>query len=73
MYDKNRDGTISFRELMAVMYVMSNGTPEDNLREIFRVLVDQNIKMLFIINFTKNLYSLIEYELKLVKMILKEH
>ena len=37
MYDKNRDGTISFRELMAVMYVMSNGTPEDNLREIFRV------------------------------------
>jgi Ca2+-binding EF-hand superfamily protein len=73
MYDKNRDGTISFRELMAVMYVMSNGTPEDNLREIFRVLVDQNIKMLFIINFTKNLYSLIEYELKIVKMILKEH
>jgi Ca2+-binding EF-hand superfamily protein len=43
MYDKNRDGTISFRELMAVMYVMSNGTPEDNLREIFRVLVDRNI------------------------------
>lgn len=37
MYDENRDGVISFRELMVVMYVMANGTPEENLRQIFRV------------------------------------
>ena len=37
MYDKDRDGHITFRELMMVMYIMSNGTPEQNLRQIFRV------------------------------------
>ena len=37
MYDENRDGVISFKEFMMVMYVMSNGTPEQNLRQIFRV------------------------------------
>jgi Ca2+-binding EF-hand superfamily protein len=37
MYDKNGDGTISFRELMLVMFVMSDGTPEQNLRQIFKV------------------------------------
>ena len=37
MYDENRDGHISFREFMLVMYVMSNGSPEDNLRQIFRM------------------------------------
>ena len=37
MYDENRDGMISFREFMVVLYVMSNGTPEENLKQIFRV------------------------------------
>ena len=37
IYDKNGDGTISFRELMTVMFIMSEGTPEQNLRQIFRV------------------------------------
>ncbi len=37
MYDEDGDGLISFRELMIVMYVMSSGTPEENLRRIFRV------------------------------------
>ena len=32
-----QDGLISFSELMIVMYVMSSGTPEENLRRIFRV------------------------------------
>ena len=36
MYDENRDGRISFAEFMVVMYVLSNGTPEDNLKQIFR-------------------------------------
>lgn len=37
MYDTNGDGTISFRELMMAVYVMSDGTAEQNLRQIFRV------------------------------------
>merc|ERR1712241_479067 len=37
MYDSNKDGSIDFREFMIVLYVMSNGTPEENLKQIFRV------------------------------------
>merc|ERR1711976_218435 len=37
MYDKDNDGYIQFRELMVVIYVMSDGSIEDNLRQIFRV------------------------------------
>ena len=32
-----QDGSIDFREFMIVLYVMSNGSPEENLRQIFRV------------------------------------
>jgi len=37
MYDKNGDGHIDFREFMIVLYIMSNGTPEENLKQIFRI------------------------------------
>jgi len=37
MYDTNDDGHIDFREFMIVLYVMSNGTPEENLKQIFRI------------------------------------
>jgi len=37
MYDKNGDGHIDFREFMVVLYVMSNGSPEENLKQIFRI------------------------------------
>ena len=37
MYDRNRDGHISFSEFMVVMYVLSNGTPQENLKQIFRM------------------------------------
>merc|ERR1712050_729583 len=37
MYDTNGDGHIDFREFMIVLYVMSNGTPEENLKQIFRI------------------------------------
>ena len=32
-----QDGHIDFREFMIVLYVMSNGSPEENLKQIFRV------------------------------------
>ena len=37
MYDTNLDGFIDFREFMMVLYVMSDGSPEQNLKQIFRV------------------------------------
>jgi Ca2+-binding EF-hand superfamily protein len=37
MYDTNNDGHIDFREFMIVLYIMSSGSPEENLQQIFRV------------------------------------
>jgi len=37
MYDKDGDGNIDFKEFMMVLYIMSNGTPEENLKQIFRI------------------------------------
>ena len=37
MYDVDRNGTINFKEFMMALYIMSEGTPEQNLRQIFRV------------------------------------
>ena len=34
MYDTNGDGHIDFREFMIVLYIMSNGTPEENLKQV---------------------------------------
>ena len=34
---KLQDGHIDFREFMIVLYIMSNGSPEENLKQIFRV------------------------------------
>merc|ERR1712236_64297 len=46
MYDTNLDGCIDFREFMMVLYVMSNGSPEENLQQIFRVFdIDNNGKI----------------------------
>ena len=32
------DGVIDFREFMLVVYIMSRGTPEENLKQIFKLL-----------------------------------
>ena len=37
MLDKDRDGHITFREFMMVMCIMANGTPDQNLRQIFKM------------------------------------
>lgn len=37
MYDSNGDGCIDFLEFMVVLYVMSDGTPEANLKQLFRI------------------------------------
>jgi len=37
LFDKDGDGTIDFKEFMIVLYIMSNGTAEENLRQIFKV------------------------------------
>ena len=37
MYDTNMDGCIDFKEFMVLLYIMSAGTPEQNLEQIFRI------------------------------------
>merc|ERR1712112_297100 len=37
MYDTNGDGVISMEEFLLVFHVLSSGTPEDNLKKIFRI------------------------------------
>ena len=36
MYDVNMDGVIDFQEFLIAINIMSNGTPEENLEQIFR-------------------------------------
>ena len=42
MYDSDGDGTIDFREFMVILYIMSSGTPEENLGQIFRIFDPNN-------------------------------
>ena len=38
LYDANNDGHIEFREFMIVVYILSKGTPQENLSQIFKLL-----------------------------------
>ena len=38
MFDTNQDGLIDFREFIKVLYVMNEGSSEDNLKQIFKLL-----------------------------------
>merc|ERR1719334_1109757 len=65
MYDTNKDGHIDFREFMIVLYVMSNGTPEENLKQIFRVFDinnDGSISPKELQRIVKDLFHLINEE-----------
>ena len=42
MYDEDGDGIIDFKEFMMVLYIMSAGTPEENLGQIFRIFDKDN-------------------------------
>ena len=42
MYDEDGDGYIDFKEFMMVLYIMSAGTPEENLGQIFRIFDKDN-------------------------------
>merc|ERR1711963_886182 len=62
MYDTNKDGHIDFREFMIVLYVMSNGSPEENLKQIFRVFDinnDGSISLKELQRIVKDLFHLI--------------
>ena len=37
LFDRDGNGSIDFKEFMVVLYVMSSGTPEENLKQIFKV------------------------------------
>ena len=42
MYDEDKDGYIDFKEFMMVLYIISSGTPEENLGQIFRIFDKDN-------------------------------
>merc|ERR1711868_284263 len=60
-----QDGHIDFREFMIVLYIMSNGTPEENLKQIFRVFDINNdgfISLKELQRIVKDLFHLINEE-----------
>ena len=65
MYDFNGDGHIDFQEFMIVLYVMSNGSREENLGQIFRVFDsnrDGTISQDEMLRIVKNLYYLFKFD-----------
>ena len=42
LYDTNNDGYIEFREFMLLVYILSKGSPEENLEQIFKLLDEDN-------------------------------
>ena len=60
-----QDGHIDFREFMIVLYIMSNGTPEENLKQIFRVFDINNdgfISLEELQRIVKDLFHLVNEE-----------
>ena len=67
MYDFNGDGSIDFQEFMIVLYIMSSGTREENLGQIFRVFDtnrDGTISQEEMKRIVKNLYYLFKLDEK---------
>jgi len=75
MYDANNDGSIDFRELMMVLYIMSDGTPEQNLKQIFKIFdlnSDGKINHEEMNKITKDLSKLFNEDKNLAENIFKE-
>jgi len=75
MYDDNNDGYIDFRELMMVLYIMSDGTPEQNLKQIFKIFdlnSDGKINHQEMNKITKDLSKLFNEDKNLAENIFKE-
>ncbi|XP_040578091.1 neurocalcin-delta A isoform X2 [Lepeophtheirus salmonis] len=61
MYDTNGDGLIDFHEFMIILYVLSSGTPEENLNQIFKIFDinrDGSISLREMKRVIKDLYTL---------------
>ena len=96
MYDSNNDGSIDFRELMMViylvfislgfclyffllnlqvLYIMSDGTPEQNLKQIFKIFDlnnDGKINLEEMNKITKDLSKLFDDDKNMAENIFKE-
>ena len=48
-----QDGVIDFREFMSKVHIMSSGSPEENLRQLFRILDIDNNRTVSISEFKK--------------------
>jgi len=75
MYDSNNDGSIDFRELMMVLYIMSDGTPEQNLKQIFKIFDlnnDGKINQEEMNKITKDLSKLFNDDKNMAENIFKE-
>merc|ERR1719347_1960573 len=62
MYDTNQDGHIDFREFMIVLYIMSNGSPEENLKQIFRVFDINNDGKINFVEMKRLVKDLLKHE-----------
>ena len=63
MYDKDRDGFIDFKEFTVCLYMLSSGSPEEKLRQIFKVFDINNdgvISQLEMTKLVREMYNLID-------------
>ena len=63
MYDKNKDGFVDFKEFTIVLYMLSSGSPEDKLLQIFDIF-DINrtgfISQLAMTKMVREMYNVID-------------
>ena len=60
MYDTNGDGSVDFKEFTLALDVLANGTPEQNLKQIFRVLDinnDGKIDVMELVEIVKDIFE----------------